>query len=121
MFPIFALVNFPGHHGQTSPPNTLDKVPNQELSLSGFSSHSKIESSKVSWAAALPLDAATCASLIHAIKTSLLVMPGEEWIIWVTDDSDDAGLCMLQSAICNFNVAMLSAANRHQEDNSHLC
>lgn len=76
---IFPLVSFAGHHGQTSPPNTLDKVSNQELSLSGFPGHSKIEASKVSWAAALPLNDAACTPLTHKVKTSLLVMPGEEW------------------------------------------
>lgn len=78
MFRFFVLVNFPGHQGQTSPPSTLDKISNQELSLSGFPSHSKIESSKVSWAAAMQLNAASCASLINALKTSLLMMLGEE-------------------------------------------
>ncbi|XP_044079447.1 carbohydrate-responsive element-binding protein-like isoform X2 [Siniperca chuatsi] len=39
-------VNFPGHPGQTSPPNLLDKASNPESSHSGFSVHGKIESNK---------------------------------------------------------------------------
>ncbi|XP_076607574.1 carbohydrate-responsive element-binding protein [Chaetodon auriga] len=39
-------VNFPGHPGQTSPPNPLDKASNPESSHSVFSGHGKIESSK---------------------------------------------------------------------------
>lgn len=53
-FVIFALVSFPGHPDQTSPPTTLDKVSNPDSLLSGFPGHSKIESSKVGWAALLP-------------------------------------------------------------------
>nr|XP_046266237.1 carbohydrate-responsive element-binding protein-like isoform X2 [Scatophagus argus] len=39
-------VNFPGHPGQTSPPNPLDKTSNSESLHSGFSGHGKIETSK---------------------------------------------------------------------------
>uniref|UniRef100_A0A671TT81 Carbohydrate-responsive element-binding protein-like n=1 Tax=Sparus aurata TaxID=8175 RepID=A0A671TT81_SPAAU len=39
-------VHFPGHPGQTSPPNPIDKVSNLESSHSGFSVLGKIESSK---------------------------------------------------------------------------
>lgn len=44
---FFLLVHFPGHPGQTSPPNPIDKVSNLESSHSGFSVLGKIESSKV--------------------------------------------------------------------------
>lgn len=93
---IFALVNFPGHHGQTSPPSALDKVSNQELSLSGFPSRSKTESSKVSWAAALPLNAASCASLIHAMKTSLLMMKCRAHRSLMVQQRAICNLCYLQ-------------------------
>ncbi|XP_036975419.1 carbohydrate-responsive element-binding protein-like isoform X2 [Acanthopagrus latus] len=39
-------VHFPGHPGQTSPPNPIEKVSNLESSHSGFSVLGKIESSK---------------------------------------------------------------------------
>ncbi|XP_054481151.1 carbohydrate-responsive element-binding protein-like isoform X2 [Anoplopoma fimbria] len=39
-------VHFPGHTGQTSPPNPLDKTSNPESPHSCFSGHGKIESSK---------------------------------------------------------------------------
>ncbi|XP_059207467.1 carbohydrate-responsive element-binding protein-like isoform X2 [Centropristis striata] len=39
-------VTFPGHPGQTSPPNPLDKSSNPESPHSCFSGHGKIESSK---------------------------------------------------------------------------
>ncbi|XP_037604713.1 carbohydrate-responsive element-binding protein-like [Sebastes umbrosus] len=39
-------VHFPGHPGQTSPPNPLDKASNPESPHSCFSGHGKIESSK---------------------------------------------------------------------------
>ncbi|XP_063750848.1 carbohydrate-responsive element-binding protein-like isoform X2 [Eleginops maclovinus] len=39
-------VNFPGHPGQTSPPNPLDKASNTESPHTCFSGHGKLESSK---------------------------------------------------------------------------
>lgn len=78
MFAIFPLVTFPGHPDQTSPPNTLDQISNTESLLSGFSGQSKIESSKVGPAAALPHMLFLCIFLIYVIKT-LLVMPGGDW------------------------------------------
>lgn len=54
---IFRLVNFPGHPGQTSPPNPIEKVSNPESSHSGFSGHGKIESSKVGHTVSLDLHA----------------------------------------------------------------
>lgn len=44
---LFTVVHFPGHSGQTSPPQTLDKASNPESPNAGFSGHAKIESSKV--------------------------------------------------------------------------
>lgn len=44
---ICPSVSFPGHPRATSPPNPIDKISNPECSHSGFSGHSKIESSKV--------------------------------------------------------------------------
>lgn len=86
-FVIFPLVSFPGHPDQTSPPNTLDKVSNPESSLSGFPGHSKIESSKVGRPASLPHTLLRVYLSIRAIKTSLLVMPDEEWSTKVADGS----------------------------------